>query len=640
MIVKMRKFLIYGNRVEIDRFFPLAQQAGFLEFIGLCQKKSLELPENAKIILGAIKVAKHHFIQPKKAPSHWVPLEIAQKILSLQSHVDLLYEESRLLEQEISRIAIFGHFSKDDLFQIEQEGRRILQFFCMRSSLARETGLPEELIFIGTEYDLDYFVAVNREKKKYPKMMEILIERPVGELRDRLSTVQREIAVAEGDLRVLCNALPVLEKGFNECLNEYTLRLAQHEAIHPIEGGGIFAIEAWVPENRIVSLQELVSGMQVECEPIAVESSDRVPTCIENQGVSRIGEDLIYIYDTPSPNDQDPSAWVLWFFALFFAMIISDAGYGVLLLGTALLMKWKISADAPASLHRFTKLLSILSVSCILWGCATASFFGIEIKPDSPLRKMSFIHGLAVKKAQYHLREKDEVYHEITHRFPQAETAADGQDFLRKTAYRKEGKERYRALEEFYNNILLELSLVVGIFHLSLSFFRWTLRNPAGLGWVCFMVGGYLYCPTYLEATTIANFAGIVSKPLAKTLGLQLLALGPCFVLLTALLQRKGAGALFELTHGIQIFSDVLSYLRLYALALAGMVMAETVNTTLGIEMGAVGTVAVVLLGHFLNITLSLMSAAIHGLRLNFLEWYRYSFEGGGRMFNPLRIRK
>jgi V/A-type H+-transporting ATPase subunit I len=64
------------------------------------------------------------------------------------------------------------------------------------------------------------------------------------------------------------------------------------------------------------------------------------------------------------------------------------------------------------------------------------------------------------------------------------------------------------------------------------------------------------------------------------------------------------------------------------------------VNTTLGIELGVIATIFVILFGHLINISLSAMSATIHGLRLNFLEWYRFCFEGGGRLFNPLRIRK
>ena len=61
----------------------------------------------------------------------------------------------------------------------------------------------------------------------------------------------------------------------------------------------------------------------------------------------------------------------------------------------------------------------------------------------------------------------------------------------------------------------------------------------------------------------------------------------------------------------------------------------------MGIELGLVGTGdLVILIGHLINMSLSIMGGTIHGLRLNFLEWYQYSFEGGGRLFNPLRLRK
>jgi len=638
MIIRMHKYLVWGSKSDMDRFFLLAQRAGFLAFIGLSHKKALELPENAKTILSAIRIAKHHFIHPKEAP-HLEPILIAETILKLHGAQEKLLEEQRMLTAEISRIAVFGDFSKEDLGEIERVGKRVVQFYCMKSDLAREISLPPEVIFAGTEYDLDYFVAVNKERTQYPKMIEIHIDRPVGELKNRLLEVREELARCEADLRTFCNALPDLRNGFNECLNDYTLNLAKHDATTPL-GPAVFAIEAWVPENKVQALYGLLSTLNVQCEEVSVESSDRVPTCVENKGLPKIGEDLIYIYDTPAPTDKDPSAWILWFFALFFAMIISDAGYGLIFLAIALVLKYKVPRDAPGAIRRFVKLFTILSISCVVWGLATASFFGIEIGPNNPVRKMSFIHTLAAKKAEYHFEKKDDVYHSYFKDFPAVAEAKDGHDFLMKTEYVKEGREKFKALEDFYNNILLELSLVVGILHLITSFCRWLFRNPAGLGWILFMVGGYFYFPVYLNATSMANFLGLIDKPLAKTLGLQLLAVGPAIVVIVSFFQGKKWMSLMELTNGIQVFSDILSYLRLYALALAGMVMADTVNTTLGIELGVVGTIFVILFGHVINISLSSMSATIHGLRLNFLEWYRYCFEGGGRLFNPLRIRK
>lgn len=638
MIVNLKKFLIYGSKSDMDRFFYLAQKAGFLEFIGLSHKRALELPEHAKLFFSAIKIAKQHFIHPKEAP-HLEPLKIAEDILSLAKAQELLTEEKRLLTAEIARVSIFGDFSQDDLDTIAKEGNRVVQFFCMKSDLAREISLPPEVIFVGTEYDLDYFAAINKEKTQYPKMIEMVIQRPVGPLKERLLAVREELARIDTDLRTFCNALPALQKGLTESLNEHSLKLAKHDA-SSLLGDGLFAIEAWVPENRSHGLHALLRELDVMCEEVTIDSHDRIPTCIENRKMARIGEDLIHIYDVPSHTDKDPSVWVLFFFSLFFAMIISDAGYGVIFLILGLILKWKLPADAPSIAKRFSKLFLILSTCTIAWGIATASFFGIEIGPDSAFRKTSFIHYLAMRKAEYHMNMQDDVYQAYLHDFPSVASAKDGHDFLVKTQYLKEGKVKYKGLEDFYLNLLLELSLIVGILHLSLSFLRYLWRNPVGLGWILFMIGGYLYFPVYLGATSIANILGIAPKPIAAMVGLQLLGLGPALVLIISLFQGKKWMALHELTNGIQVFSDILSYLRLYALALAGMVMADTVNTTLGIEMGIFGTIVIILIGHVINIGMSMMSATIHGLRLNFLEWYRYSFEGGGRLFNPLRIRK
>lgn len=363
----------------MDRFFMLAQRAGFLEFIGLSHKKALELPEDAKTILTAIKIAKHHFIHPKEAP-RLEPLRIAESILKFREDQERLLDEQRILTAEISRIAIFGEFSKSDLAEIEKEGKRVLQFFCMKSDLAREMVLPPEVIFVGTEYDLDYFVSVNKERTQYPKMIEILIDASVGELKSRLIEVREDLARCEADLRIFCNALPDLQNGFNDCLNKYTLNLAKHDASTPL-GSALFAIEAWVPDNRIAALFGLLSNLNVQCEEVVIEATDKTPTCIENKGLSKLGEDLIYIYDVPASTDLDPSLWILWFFALFFAIIIADAGYGVIFLLIALILRWKIPKDAPGALKRFTKLFTMLSVSCIIWGCATASFLALRSEP-------------------------------------------------------------------------------------------------------------------------------------------------------------------------------------------------------------------------------------------------------------------
>jgi V/A-type H+-transporting ATPase subunit I len=637
MIVDLHKYLIIGSRSDMDRFFTLAQRAGFLEFIGLSHKKALEMPQDAKTIISAIKIARAHTApthEPFESPLD--PVRLAEQIVKWNEEHERLLEEERMLNAEIARIAAFGNFSRDELDRLEEEGKRVFQFFCMKSDLAREMTLPPEVIFVGTEYDLDYFVSINKERAQYPKMIEIIIDRSVGELRERLHSLRLELLQVEHEIHDSARAIPYLQSGLLDYLNEHHLRLAKHDAASPL-GSSLFAIEAWVPETKIKALYGLLSGLDVYAEEISIEARDKIPTYQENKGAAKIGEDLVLIYDTPASTDKDPSLWILIFFSIFFAIIVSDAGYGLVYLSLGLFLKFKFK-KASGFLRRFIKLTLIASTACVIWGVLTASFFGIEIGPNNPFRKMSFIHYMAVRKAEYHLEKKDDVYQEYVRQFPDVETATDGHDFLVKASHEVDGKMSYEAQKDFYDDILLELSLFIGLIHISLSFLRNMTRNWTGLGWILFMVGGYLYFPSFLEATSFLNFLGIISKQVSFTIGKQMLFAGLGLVFIIALLQKRKWGALHELTNAIQVFGDVLSYLRLYALSLAGMIMASTFND-LGSRLGVIG-IFIILIGHFVNLNLTVMSGVIHGLRLNFLEWYHYSFEGGGRLFDPLRIRK
>lgn len=637
MIVDLQKYLIMGTKADMDRFFSLAQKGGFLEFIGLSKKKTLEMPQDAKTILSAIKIARAHSsssLEPYE--TNLDPLELAEQIVKWNEERERLLEEERILQAEIIRIQVFGNFSRKELDQLELEGKRVFQFFCMKSHLTREITLPPEVIYVGTEYDLDYFISINKEKTQYPKMIEIVIDKPVGELRERLQYVKLELTQLEQNIHESAKALPYLQSGLFEYLNEYHLKLAKHDAASPLSS--LFAIEAWVPVTKIKALHGLLSNVDVFAEPVAIEEKDRIPTYQENKGAAKIGEDLVHVYDVPASTDKDPSLWVLIFFALFFAMIVSDAGYGLIYLLIGLFLKVKFP-KASGLFRRFIRLTLILSTACIIWGVATTSFFGIEIGPTNPLRKISFLDYLASKKAEYHLAQKDDVYQDYLKQFPQVANATNAKEFFLSTRTEVEGHVIYQAQSDFTDDILLELALFIGVIHISLSFLRSLRRNWTGIGWIFFMVGGYLYFPSFLDATSLVNFLGWVSKPVAYSVGSQLLYIGLGLVFVISLLQKKKWGALHELTNAIQVFADVLSYLRLYALALAGMIMASTFND-LGVKAGIVGGFFIILIGHITNLSLTIMSGVIHGLRLNFLEWYHYSFEGGGRLFDPLRIRK
>src|SRR3984957_3901442 len=340
MIIDVKKYLILGAQEEIDRFFSQAQHQGIIEFISPHGKKAAEVPLEIQHLLNAMKILRK--LPPKKAYERGGDLqyadEIAQKILDLKSEDERLLEEKRLLEAEIIRVAPFGDFSLEDIDYIERHGKCEVQFFCMKTAKAHAANLSDDLIYIGSDYDLDYFIAINKEPRSYPDMIEMRIDRPLGELQVHLGFVKESLHQIEAELKGFAGHLDFLHEALVERLNDYHLAAAKKDVVFPMENA-LFAIEAWVPSNKTNILYSIIDGMAIHCEPILIEENDRVPTYMENKGPSRLGEDLVKIYDIPATTDRDPSGWVFWCFALFFAMIVADGGYGLMYLGLCLYLK-------------------------------------------------------------------------------------------------------------------------------------------------------------------------------------------------------------------------------------------------------------------------------------------------------------
>lgn len=636
MRVDLKKFVFLGAEQDKQAFFKKAQEAGIIHFI---ENDKIEKNPHHSVddYSKAIKILRGLPPLPQEELDADLAHGLALKIIQSKERLNQLEEELRLNRLEIARIQIYGNFSIEDIRYIEDKSGRVIQYFFGKEGTAHKENLPETLIYVGTEFGLDYFISINTVPVQYPGMGELKIEHSLQALHQRQKTLDREIHEIEARLKGYAKYNQFLHQALVQLLNYQSLDEAQKMTLAPIEGD-LFAIQGWVPVNKLEQLGQLVKELNVYHEQIEVESADIIPTHLENEGAGRIGEDLVHIYDTPSPTDKDPSLWVLAWFTFFFAMIIGDAGYGLVFLASALYVKYKYKKfNALGS--RVWKLVMILSFSCLLWGLMATSFFGISFSMDSPIRKISLMNWLVEKKAAYHFERKDATYQEWIKKDPELTKAADGRQFLLASQVKeKNGSISYPMYNKFYDQILMELALLVGVIHIIISFIRYLDRNWSGIGWIAFMIGAYLYLPNYLEGTSILNFVFNFGPEAVEWAGIELMIGGLALSMILAIIKNKLYGVL-ELMNLIQIFADVLSYLRLYALALAGAMVASTINEFSGSVTFVVGAVLFIL-GHLTNIGLSIMSGVIHGLRLNFLEWYHYSFEGGGKRFNPLRLLK
>lgn len=638
MRIDVKKFLFAGPFAEKTLFFKKAQELGIIHFTDM-EKRVKEVPHDTAVLAQAIKILSHVLpleqeeLDLREKENRTFALNTANEILQAEEEIQKGQEELRMLKLEIERVRVYGDFSKQDVEVLEKEGKRKIQFFYAKQGVFENSELPDGLVFIAREHNLDYFVAVNPEKKAYEHMIEMQIEEPIGILLQKKADLIEKIESREDQLNAYAKYRDCLHKALIYQLNEYHLEAAIDSAKMELNGELYFA-EGFVPLDKMGQMEELVQNMHVYAEEIAINEEETIPTYLQNEGVNRVGEDLVHIYDAPSHTDKDPSLWVLLSFALFFSMIIGDAGYGLVFLATALYIRYKTGV-LKGFKKRMWNLFFILSIACIAWGTMAHSFFGIEMSAKTPFHKISLLNWLAEKKAEYYLNEKGEHYQEWVVKYPELKNAKTGSDVLENSITVMDGKEKYEVVSDLNDGIMLELALLVGIIHVTISFLRYLSRNWSGIGWILFMWGCYLYFPSYLHTISMTNYIFGISVEEAATGGLVLIYLGIFLALFLAVLKHKLYG-LLEAMNLIQVFGDILSYLRIYALGLAGAIVMATINEFAWSMNFILGTLLFVV-GHLVNMTLGIMGGVIHGLRLNFIEWYHYSFEGGGKMFNPLR---
>ena len=198
---------------------------------------------------------------------------------------------------------------------------------------------------------------------------------------------------------------------------------------------------------------------------------------------------------------------------------------------------------------------------------------------------------------------------------------------------------------------MMKLTVAIGVLHLVLANVQQALLKRgrvtawAHVGWIGVMLGGYALWLGGAESAP--HWLGSTGR---WTLGL---GLGAVFAFGSERPVRDARSALLWVLDGLQglsnvtkIFGDVLSYLRLFALGLASASLAITFNdlarqvTDKLPGLGLLFALLILLVGHVLNLLLSVMSGVVHGLRLNFIEFYNWALLGEGYPFRPFRKKE
>lgn len=302
----------------------------------------------------------------------------------------------------------------------------------------------------------------------------------------------------------------------------------------------------------------------------------------------------------PGYREYDISFWFLAFFALFFAMIIGDAGYGTLFLAGTVIFHVKAKKTT-----NITLLLYLLSTTTIVWGALTGTWFGLEDAMKIPVLKSLVLPSLA--------------------NYPQY----------------------FSVSSSAVQNNVMKFCFSIGVVQLALACIMNIRRKAteknlswiADVGWLVAISALYLVVLNLVIGESI-NF-GIVAT--FVIVGFLLVVLFGGMAPDKTFSQGLKAGlsdAFTVFLNTISAFGNVMSYIRLFAVGMASLAIAQSFNDMAAGFDGVLVIIGAVIMviGHLLNIVMGFLSVVVHGVRLNLLEFSgQLGMEWSGVAYEPFK---
>lgn len=525
---------------------------------------------------------------------------------SLQAVFDLDKQISQLKTEEIklaAQIEMLSPWSSLDI-PLDQLGETRKTFFVAavmprksRAELDRrisEEGLLAEITTLGESQEDVYTLVVYH--KEHKENLERLFKELSVNLQDftnfegtpkqliiaaekRLEAIEKERTTIRDESKKLSDDI----KYFEILYDYYTVEKDRKSAFLKVaDTDKTFSMQAWLPEEHEELVKSRVSKVTdtVYMEFSAPTEEDDIPVLLSNGKLVEPFEVITELYSLPDPRGIDPNVYMAPFFFVFFGMMLSDAGYGIImsLLAGYALLKFKLAGTGK----KFTAMIFLCGISTVIWGAIFGGWFGdlITLKPlwinplDNPLSVLilSFVMGVV----------------------------------------------------QIYAGIILNAYKNIRAGHVA------DALMDQGL-WLVLLTGLLMFVKP--ELTSVGKYmAALGAIGLILTQGRAQKSIIKKFT--------SGVLSLYDITGYL---SDVLSYSRLLALGLTTGVIATVINTmaktVAGNIIGYIVMALIIVGGHVFNLAINVLGAYVHSSRLQYIEFFGKFYDSGGRAFDPLRVK-
>jgi len=597
MIERMKKITLIVSESERAKFISRLQEAGVVHVKNLQETACHEirfLEDKINKIDKMLEVLSPYSSNATDGGNFQerVVLENADKVEEASNEKETLKEEIEKIRNQTAWFETWGEFDPEDIEILRQKGVRIKlyrlkkeEFNKISKAQNKARGLAKiHFIKKQTGYVYALYVAP-RGEDDLPYEETAVPEFSLQKMRQEKEKKQKRIEEIEDFFKEKAKTLKAV-KACEKKLKKEHQRLNVKFGMK--EEGRFACLQGFCPARALEKIIVMARRHDIGYVTENPKDFEEVPTHITNPRWLRIINPVFQFMNTlPGYEEYDISFYFLMFFSLFFAMLIGDAGYGIIFLVSTFLLRRKFKKIPGEPFF----LLYVLSVSTIAWGAITGTWFGSRAISELP-----FFNALIVGK--------------------------------------------FNSFSAGNQNFLIFICFLIGAIQLTIAHLLRAVRvfnsvkAGAEAGWIMILWGMFFAAGKFVLGNAFPSF------------GMWLFAGGISLVLFCSNTEKGIVkGALSTLANlplsVISSFSDIVSYLRLFAVGYATVIVAESFNN-MALAGGITGAISVasaaliLFFGHLLNIALGFMAVIVHGVRLNMLEFSGHlGMQWTGKKYEP-----
>ena len=610
MVDKMIKYSFILLSEETDGFLNRLQELGVVDVTRSAKPiddhsaAMLDSVANAKRVIGKLETINYSKDENKKAIELAYGRAVADKdmVAGAQKKLAELAEleaAKAASDKEVKARRPWGKFDKTRIEQLETLGYAVRYYVTPKKKFSAEWAELYPLQIVADDNTNVWFVTIAEKGAEYVFPVDP-VQAPEGSWEEAQKVSDRlaeEIAVVKGQLLRYKENIAQMTEDYEKSLVDLDMYLAK-AATESAAENKLTIIEGFAPvenEDKLCLTFDAAGVLYIKED---AKEEDNPPIRLKNNKFVKMFESITGMYGMPNYGEYDPTPVVSIFFLLFFAMCMGDAGYGLVLIlvGLAIKKEWiKIGM-----FDGLGGLITTLGAATAVIGFFLGTAFGVSL-PD--------------------------------------------------LAWIPEGAKKCMLTGEIMGYpTQMVLAIGIGVFHLCLAMIikavGYTQRlgfkeNISTWGWLILILGGII--------TGSLALVGVMNSDVTK---IVIIVIGVVSALGIFIFNTPGRNPLINIGAGLWdtynmvtgIMGDVLSYIRLYALGLAGGMLGAAFNDLGNMVLGDGGVmgwtffVIILVLGHVINLLMSCLGAFVHPLRLNFVEYFKNAgYEGKGKKYNPLK---